>query len=204
MHKSSGLPDQQMADEIVTWCKAVHAIVCAALWLSVAGRAFAQAGCTGRTPADATPLDSHDPGALLGTWDILLIDTTGHTEHSSYRQLRLVLERPDSAQRRFWPTVSLVGRLASPLIAPVHRPVNPTGRPEIALAGERLQLGGFGMLDGQGGDVLRLTTNTGEGFWGLWEHSRGFEVLVVMTDSGFAPVEDVTPRGYFCAHRVSH
>src|SRR6185436_4564796 len=109
---------------IVTWCKTVHAMVCAGLGLSVADRAFAQAGCTGRAPADAVPLDSHDPGVLLGTWDILLIDTTGHTQPSNYRQLRLVLARPDSAQRRFWPTVSLVGRPASPLIAPVHRPVD--------------------------------------------------------------------------------
>jgi len=178
-------------------------MVCAALGLSVADRAFAQAGCTGRAPADAVPLDSHDPGVLLGTWDILLIDTTGHTQPSNYRQLRLALARPDSAQRRFWPTVSLVGRPASPVIAPVHRPVDPTERPEIALAGDLLQLGGFGMLDGPGGDVLRLTANTGEGFWGLWQHSRGFEVLVVKTDSGSEAIEAVTPQGYFCAHRVS-
>jgi hypothetical protein len=187
----------------VTWCKAVNATVFAALWLSMAGRAFAQAACTARARADAAPFDAHDPGVLLGTWDFLLIDTAGRTQPSTYRQLRLVLERPDSAQRRFWPRVSLVARLAGPLIAPVHRPVDPTERPDMALAGDLLQLGQFGMLDGPGGDVLRLTASTGEGFWGLWQHSRGFEVFLVMTDSGPKPVEDVTPQGYFCAHSVS-
>jgi hypothetical protein len=186
----------------VIWGKTVHVTLFAALWLSGAGRALAQADCTARTPANAAPSDAHDPGVLLGTWDIQLIDTAGRTQPARYRQLRLVLERPDSVQRRFWPRVSLVGRLAAALIAPVHRPVDPTRRPDIALAGDLLQLGGFGILDGPGGDVLRLTGSTGEGFWGLWQHSRGFEVLVLMTDSGPEPVEDVTPQGYFCAQRV--
>jgi hypothetical protein len=156
-----------------------------------------------RAPAAAAPIDALDPMKLLGTWDILLIDTTTRPQPSTYRQLRLALEAPDSAQRRFWPTVSLVGRLATPLMAPVHRPGDPTGSPDIALAGDRLQLGGFGMLDGPGGDVLQLTASTGEGFAGLWEHARGFEVLVVTTDSGSEPVEYVTARGYFCARRVA-
>jgi hypothetical protein len=180
---------------------AVQVTLFVVLWLSVSGRALAQAGCTARRSADSAPVAARHLAKLLGTWDIMLIDTTARPQPAVYRDLRLTLERPDSVQRRFWPNVSAVGHLASQSLAPVHRPPAPTGWPEIALTGDRLQLGGFEILDGDG-DVLWITASTPKEFRGFWRHSAGLEI-VVRADSAPEPQQDVTPQGYFCARRVT-
>jgi hypothetical protein len=179
------------------------ALYAVALGLAAATPAAAQGGCSEMIPADAAPIDLAHPVTLLGTWDILLVDTASRPQPSIYRQLRLRLDPPDSVQHRLWPKVTLVGQLAAPLIAPVHRSIDPTGRPEIALSGDLLQLGGFGVLDGAGSDALQPVASDGESVWGAWRQSRGFEVVLIPTDSGPVPIQSVAPQGYFCGRRVA-
>jgi hypothetical protein len=162
---------------------------------------LAQAECVEVVPAQVQPWDPQQAEALVGTWQIIMMNVTNRPRPSSYRQLELRLEKPDSAQHRLWPRVSLVGHIA-PDLPPIYQSPDPMRPPSIVLWERSLQLGGFGTVDGPGYDVLRPKASTLDELWGEWGQVEGFGIALQRTDSGYVPLRVEPARGYFCAWRL--
>jgi len=177
------------------------AVVFAAFYAIQLSPLPAQSDCVEAVPAQARPWVPDEAEALVGTWQITMMNVASGPRPVSYRQFNLRFQEPDSVQRSYWPSVSLIGDIATdvPSTYQSHDPMMP---PPIVLWDHRVQLGVFGTVDGPGYDVLRPQASTHKGFWGEWGQVEGFGIAVQHTESGYVPLRVKPARGYFCARRL--
>jgi hypothetical protein len=166
------------------------------------------AACQGLTGA-SVPFDTARVRALVGTYDLALVDTFNVPRNRSVRVGRLKLWAQDSTRSLRGPFGRMrPGRGLERPIAGSFRTTPPDtsqwgrrfasedlDRPGVIWTNHRLRMGDYDVLDGTGNDLLVREVYR-DGFSGWW--ITDFGIAIVLDPKGGT----YKPGGYFCARRV--
>jgi hypothetical protein len=162
------------------------------------------AACEAQAPRGTSPFTIAKVEHLAGEFEIVTVDSTATPTRQVTRRVHLYvndsLRRYPARRIGYWGgTRHLAGWIISDASDPYTSMLKSQDpdHPGVVWLGESLRIGDYDVLDGAGGDNLRVRWYSKHGFGGAWTSDMGFEVVI---DSLGRMLPD--PAGYFCARRL--